>query len=197
MIQRLIAFILFILISPILTILYIWVKLDSVGPFVFRQLRLGKDKKPFWLYKIRTMKVDAEKLMASLMPKNEADGPVFKIKNDPRFTKTGRTISHMGLDETLQLINIVKGQMSFVGPRPLPIKEAKRIPTKYAARFTILPGITSLWVVHGTQHHNFDQWMSDDLKYVNNRSFLLDLEIISKSILLLLLMIWRQIRIKN
>lgn len=197
MIQRVMALMLFILISPVLAILYILVKLDSPGPFVFRQLRLGKNKEPFWLYKVRTMKVGAQLEQAKLWGKNEADGPVFKIKNDPRFTKLGKIVSKIGVDETLQLINIVKGEMAFVGPRPLPATECEKIAEKYKSRFKVLPGITSLWVIRGTQHHDFDKWMRDDLEYVNNHSLKLDLEIVSKSFVLLLLMIWRQARQKN
>lgn len=189
MIQRLSALLLLGLISPILAILYIWVKLDSKGPFVFKQLRLGKNKQPFWLYKIRTMKVGSQTKQSKLRTLNQADGPVFKIHNDPRYTKAGKIISHTGLDELLQLINIIKGEMAFVGPRPLPENEANAIPKKYQQRFNVLPGITSLWVINGAQHQNFDRWMRDDLEYVKNQNLLLDLKIIMKSAAMLLLLI--------
>jgi len=195
MIQRLVAVMMLGVFSPGLLVLYILVKLDSEGPFLFRQKRLGKDKKPFWLYKIRTMKVGADKEQTKLRGKNEADGPVFKIKNDPRYTQIGRFISHTGLDELLQLVNIIKGEMAFVGPRPLPKNEADKIKKKYQPRFSILPGITSLWVVGGAQHQDFDKWMKDDLEYVNNRSLLLDLKILRQSAVMLVLMLCRQMKL--
>lgn len=197
MIQRLSALLILGLISPVLVMLYLWVKLDSKGPFVFKQLRLGKDKQPFWLYKIRTMKVGAETQQNKLRTKNEADGPVFKIKNDPRYTRAGKIISHAGLDELLQLINIIKGEMSFVGPRPLPKNEANKVPKKYKARFTVLPGISSLWVIKGAQHHDFKAWMKDDLEYVRQRSLFLDLKIFGQSAFMLLSMLCKAIKIKK
>lgn len=194
MVQRLLALISLILTSPLLIIFFLWVKHDSKGPFVFKQLRLGKDKQPFWLYKIRTMKLNADKEQDQLKKQNEASGPVFKIKNDPRFTRAGRLISHTGLDEILQLVNILKGEMAFVGPRPLPVVEAKAISPKYKKRFRVLPGITSLWVIRGAQHQDFNRWMKDDLEYIKKRSILFDLKIILKSIQMLILMSWRQIK---
>ena len=106
------------------------VKIFSIGPVLFKQNRAGKFKKPFIIYKFRTMVTDAEKLKEAITNLNEADGPVFKIKNDPRYTLIGKFLAHTGLDELPQLINIVKGEMSFVGPRPLPINEANKIPKK-------------------------------------------------------------------
>jgi len=196
MIQRLLALVLLVFLSPAMGLLYVLVKLDSKGPFVFRQKRLGENKRPFSLYKIRTMKVGSQKEQNKLRSFNQADGPVFKIYDDPRFTRAGRLISHTGLDELLQLINIIKGEMAFVGPRPLPKKEADKIAKKYQRRFMVLPGITSLWVVRGAQHQDFASWMKDDLEYINNKSLKLDLVIIIKSIKMLILMLWRQL-IKN
>ncbi len=177
MIQRLIAFLLLILLSPLLSIFYLLVKFTSDGPFIFKQKRLGKDKKPFFIYKIRTMVVEAERLKSKLSHLNQADGPVFKIYNDPRYTKFGRFLARSGLDELLQLINIIKGEMAFVGPRPLPVDEAKKVPKKYQARFSVLPGITSLWVIRGASHRSFARWMEDDLEYVKNKSFWYDIKI--------------------
>jgi lipopolysaccharide/colanic/teichoic acid biosynthesis glycosyltransferase len=196
MIQRLLALVLLVFLSPAIGLLYVLVKLDSKGPFVFRQKRLGENKRPFSLYKIRTMKVGSQTEQNKLHTLNQADGPVFKIHDDPRFTRAGRLISHTGLDELLQLINIIKGEMAFVGPRPLPKKEADKIAKKYHRRFLVLPGITSLWVVRGAQHQDFASWMKDDLEYINNKSLKLDLVIIIKSIKMLILMLWRQL-IKN
>lgn len=152
----------------------------------FKQKRLGKNKKPFFIYKFRTMVVNAENLKSKIQNLNEADGPVFKMYNDPRYTKIGRFLAHNGLDEIPQLINIIRGEMALVGPRPLPINEAKKVPKKYERRFSVLPGITSLWVVKGADHTSFKKWMEDDLEYIKNKSFLYDLKIIIQTIWMLL-----------
>ena len=127
MFEKLLALFLLIFFSPVFFILYILIKLTSQGPFFFKQLRVGKNKKPFWIYKIRTMVENAEDLKEKIKNLNQADGPVFKVYDDPRFTKIGRFLAKIGIDELPQLINIVKGQMSFVGPRPFPLDEAKKI----------------------------------------------------------------------
>lgn len=181
---RVIAFFLLVLLSPIFFLLFVLVKLTSKGPFIFKQKRLGKDKKPFTIYKIRTMVENAEELKEKYRHLNEADGPVFKIYNDPRYTKIGKFLSHTALDELPQLVNIIKGDMSFVGPRPLPVEEAEKIPEKYSARFSVLPGITSPWVVEGAHRLTFDKWMKLDLEYVKKRSLWYDIKIMSRTILL-------------
>ncbi|MFZ2026359.1 MAG: sugar transferase [Microgenomates group bacterium] len=168
--ERVCAGILLIFFLPLLCVLYIVVRLTSRGPFLFTQLRIGKNKKPFWIYKIRTMVVGAEGLQARYKNKNEADGPVFKMRNDPRYTRVGKFLSHSALDELPQLINIVRGEMAFVGPRPLPKKEALRIPKKYHVRFTVLPGMTSTWIVNGAHSLTFKQWMELDSEYVRHNS---------------------------
>jgi len=183
--QRLIALILLILLFPLLLLLFLIVRLTSSGPFIFRQKRLGKDKKPFFIYKIRTMVIDAENLKSKVQNLNEADGPVFKIHDDPRYTKFGRFLAHSGLDELPQLINIIKGEMIFIGPRPLPVDEANKVSKKYDQRFFVLPGISSPWVVKGTDHSDFDKWMKLDLEYVKNKNFWYDLKIGFKTIKLL------------
>jgi len=180
---RLIALFLLILTSPLLAALFIIVKLTSKGPFVFRQKRIGKDLKPFTIYKIRTMVKEAESIKAEIRHLNEIDGPVFKIKDDPRYTKIGKLIAYYGLDEILQLVNIIKGEMNFVGPRPLPIDEAKQIPQKYQDRFKIKPGITSLWIVQGAHNLTFAQWMESDLEYLKRKNWQLDLYIIVLTLL--------------
>ncbi len=177
LLEKFIALIILFLSLPLLVILFLLVKITSKGPFIFKQKRLGKDKKPFFIYKIRTMVENAEKLKAKIKHRNEADGPVFKIADDPRYTKVGKFLAKTGLDELPQLINILKGEMSFVGPRPLPVEEALKVPKKYEKRFSVLPGITSLWVVKGAYHHSFKNWMIDDLEYVKNKSFWYDLKI--------------------
>lgn len=168
--ERVCASILFILLLPVLCVLYIVVKLTSQGPFLFRQLRIGKHKKPFWIYKIRTMVMGAEGLQARYMDKNEADGPVFKMRNDPRYTVVGKFLSHSALDEIPQLINVIRGEMALVGPRPLPKKEALKVPKKYDARFLVLPGMTSTWIVEGAHSLTFKQWMELDCAYARHNS---------------------------
>ncbi|OGK48580.1 hypothetical protein A3A93_03885 [Candidatus Roizmanbacteria bacterium RIFCSPLOWO2_01_FULL_38_12] len=186
MIQRLLALVLLILNVPLLAVIFIFIKLTSKGPFLFKQSRVGKNKKPFTLYKIRTMVTDAEILKNKYRDRNQADGPVFKIFDDPRYTKIGKLLSHSGLDELPQLINIIKGEMAFVGPRPLPLNEARRIPKKYNDRFKILPGITSSWVVNGSHNLTFKEWMELDLKYIKNHNLLVDLNIAVKTLLIIM-----------
>jgi len=193
--ERLLALFLLIFLSPLFVILYILVKFISQGPFLFKQLRAGKNKKPFWIYKIRTMVENAEDLKEKIKHLNQADGPVFKVYDDPRFTKIGRFLAKIGIDELPQLINIVKGQMSFVGPRPLPLDEAKKIPKKYEKRFLVLPGIFSSWVAYGAFHNDFKKWMELDLKDVENKSFWYDLKIVIKSFGFVLKLIIRSVKI--
>jgi lipopolysaccharide/colanic/teichoic acid biosynthesis glycosyltransferase len=194
--ECLLAFFLLIFLSPLFVILYILVKLTSKGPFLFKQLRAGKNKKPFWIYKIRTMVKDAENLKEKIKHLNQANGPVFKIYDDPRLTKIGQFLTKIGIDELPQLINIVKGQMSFVGPRPLPLDEAKKIPKKYEKRFSVLPGIFSSWVAYSAFHNNFKKWMELDLKDVENKSFWYDLKIVIRSVGFVLKLVLK-LKIKN
>jgi len=168
--EQLFAGILFIIFLPLLCILYILVRITSHGPFLYKQERLGKDKKPFLIYKIRTMIEGADKLQTKFKNQNEADGPVFKIRNDPRYTRIGAFLSHSALDELPQLINILRGDMSFVGPRPLPKKEARLVPKKYHLRFSVLPGMTSSWVVQGSHNLPFKKWMELDCENARHSS---------------------------
>jgi lipopolysaccharide/colanic/teichoic acid biosynthesis glycosyltransferase len=176
--ERLFALVIFIFFLPLLLVLYAAVKLTSKGPFIFRQKRVGKDKKSFIIYKIRTMVEDAENLKHKIKNQNEAEGPVFKIRHDPRYTKVGKFLSHMAIDEIPQLVNIIKGEMAFVGPRPLPIDEAAKVPKKYDKRFSVLPGMTSSWIVSGAHSLSFAKWMALDLEYVEKKSFFYDLKIV-------------------
>jgi lipopolysaccharide/colanic/teichoic acid biosynthesis glycosyltransferase len=183
MIERLFAIFLVLIFSPLLLIISLFVFVISGSPIFFKQKRLGKNKKVFFIYKFRTMKRNAEKSKKTLSSLNEADGPVFKIQDDPRYTNIGKILSRLGLDELPQLINIIKGDMSFVGPRPLPIKEALHIPQKYQLRFSVLPGVTSLWVINGGHSLSFKKWMELDSNYIKNRSMWLYWNIISRTIL--------------
>lgn len=189
LISRFLALALFLLLTPIWLFLCIFVKATSRGPFIYKQKRLGKDKTPFTLYKIRTMVDEADNIKKNYVHLNEADGPVFKIRHDPRYTKVGKFLSHTGLDELPQLFNVVKGEMSFVGPRPLPVEEALKVPAKYRARFSVLPGITSSWILNGAHRLNFEDWMNLDLEYVKKKNLGLDVYIGVKTLLLLILLI--------
>ncbi len=167
---------------PVFIVTAILIKIDSPGPIIFKQKRTGKDGKPFTIYKFRTMINKAEKLQGKYLSLNEADGPVFKIKNDPRFTPLGKKLAFSGLDELPQLFNVLKKDMSLVGPRPLPVNEAQKIPEKYKkARESELPGIVSPWVTNGRHKLSFTNWMNSDLDYVNQITFLQDLKIMVKT----------------
>jgi lipopolysaccharide/colanic/teichoic acid biosynthesis glycosyltransferase len=192
MIQRLIALFLLILLLPLWIIFCVFIKIDSKGPCIFKQKRMGKDKKIFTMYKLRTMVWNAESLKKKLMKLNEVDGPVFKIKNDPRFTRFGKVLSDTGLDELPQLVNIIKGEIAFVGPRPLPVKEALKVPKKYKKRFEVLPGVTSPWVLKGQHELNFSKWMELDLIYIKNKSGIYDLKISLATVFLVLKLIWKK-----
>ena len=123
----------------------------------------------------------ADKLQDRLKKENEADGPVFKIRNDPRYTHIGRFLSHSALDELPQLINIIKGDMAFVGPRPLPQREAMQVPKKYQIRFSVLPGMTSSWIVNGAHKLTFKKWMELDCGYVRHKSLYQDMVILMQT----------------
>ncbi len=183
MISRFIALIILFLSIPFWPWLYLAVKTTSSGPFLFKQKRVGLRKKTFTMYKIRTMNLGAEKIQGKYKHLNEADDPVFKIKNDPRFTSIGKYLSKTAIDELPQLINVLKGDMAMVGPRPLPPNEAQKIPAKYQKRFTVLPGMTSLWIIKGAHKLSFNKWMELDLQYVKSKSNYHDLKIIFTTIL--------------
>jgi lipopolysaccharide/colanic/teichoic acid biosynthesis glycosyltransferase len=191
--SRLLALILLIFLLPFLIILYFFVTISSRGGFLFKQKRAGKNKSVFILYKIRTMVENAELLKSKLYHLNETDKPVFKIYNDPRYTGIGKFLSHTGLDELPQLINVIKGEMNFVGPRPLPVGEAQQVPKKYQKRFSVLPGITSPWVLQGAHKLSFRSWMESDLDYIENKSIINDSIILGKSFLLVLTFIFRKV----
>jgi len=195
--DKLIAIIFLVILSPFFIILYILVRFTSKGSFIFKQKRMGKNGKEFDIYKIRTMVDNAEQIKAKIIDKNEADGPVFKIRNDPRYTRIGRWLSRTGIDELPQLINIIKGDMEFVGPRPLPVNEAKKISKKYKQRFDVKPGITSLWVIEGAKHDSFNRWMKQDLEYVKNKSIIYDINICFWTVLMLFKLLWQNIKLKK
>ncbi len=139
------------------------------------------------------MIIDADKLQSMYKNNNEVDGPAFKIRNDPRFTKIGRFLSHTGLDELPQFLNILKGDMNLVGPRPLPSYEYSQIDDKYKKRSLVKPGILSPWVINGYHKNTFTDWMNSDLKYVKEKSWKYDLEILRKGMCLVFELFGREI----
>ncbi len=192
-IKKIIAIILLTSILPFLCLISIVIRFTSKGPFIFKQKRAGKGKKPFFIYKIRTMVIDADNLKQNIYHLNQSDGPVFKIRNDPRYTKVGKFLSHTGLDEITQLVNIIKGEMDFVGPRPLPVEEAEKISNKFAKRFSILPGMTSPWIIKGAHSLSFNQWMNLDLQYVKYKSLLYDISIFFNTLKIIILLIIKKV----
>ena len=164
--------------GPIIIAISLLIKKENGGPVFFIQKRIGKNGKEFKLIKFRTMKKDAEKLKSKYLHLNDADGPVFKITNDPRYTKFGRFLARTGLDELPQLINVLKGEMSLVGPRPLPIYEANKLTKSQKIRELVKPGITSSWVVQGAHKLSFKRWMELDKEYVRNATLAQDIKIL-------------------
>lgn len=173
-----------LLTGPLLGMLAIGIKLTSPGPIFFKQLRGGKNGKPFTMYKLRSMRTDAAMLQAELAVHNQMSGPVFKIENDPRITRFGKFLRKTSLDELPQLFNVLKGEMSLVGPRPLPIYEVEKFETTaQRRRLSMKPGLTCLWQVNGRSScTNFDQWVLLDLKYIDQWSLWLDFKILLRTI---------------
>jgi len=170
------------LLSPLLLTIAALVKITSRGPVLFRQVRAGLHGRPFVFLKFRSMRVDAEALKSALAPFNEMDGPAFKLTNDPRVTPLGRWLRKTSLDELPQLLNILRGEMSFVGPRPAVLDEVRRYEPWQRRRLSMPPGLTCLWQVSGRNELTFDEWMRLDLEYIDNWSLWLDLRIVFKTI---------------
>lgn len=165
--------------APLLCAIAVAIKRDSPGPVFFVQPRVGRGKRPFPLVKFRTMQVRSESRMAELAHLNEAHGPVFKIRQDPRVTPLGRFLRRTSLDELPQLLNVFLGHMSLVGPRPLPLRDVAGFTVDWQRRrFSVKPGITCLWQISGRSELTFEQWMKLDMLYIDRRSLLLDMEIL-------------------
>lgn len=171
-----------IVLSPLLLVVALVIRLTSDGPVLFAQERVGMNKRLFKLYKFRSMYVDAEERRRELEHLNEMDGPVFKIKNDPRVTPIGRFIRKTSIDELPQLLNVLRGQMSLVGPRPPLLAEVDRYDWLYRRRLSIKPGITCLWQISGRNEITFRQWMEMDKAYIDNWSLWLDIKILAKTV---------------
>jgi lipopolysaccharide/colanic/teichoic acid biosynthesis glycosyltransferase len=172
-----------IFLSPVFLLLGILIKIDSRGPVFFLQERIGLRGRKFKVYKFRTMVVDAEKLLAKLKAENEADGPVFKMKHDPRITRIGSFLRKTGLDELPQLINVFKGEMSLIGPRPPLEHEVKEYKRWQLRRLSVKPGITCTWQVVPDRHNvSFEEWMKLDMGYIDNWNILKDVKLFIKTL---------------
>ena len=169
-----------ILLAPLALLISLAIVLDSPGDgAIFRQRRVGRDGKLFWLYKFRTMCPDAEEQLNELLSQNQMDGPVFKIKGDPRITRVGRFLRKTSLDELPQLLNVLQGDMSIVGPRPALPREVELYSDYQRQRLYVTPGLSCYWQT--APHRNemsFDEWVALDLKYIQERSFWVDWKII-------------------
>lgn len=188
---------------PIMISIFILLRLLNHKPIFFKQKRVGKNGKVFTLIKFRTMLVGAEILQNKYKHLNISDGPTFKIPNDPRYTKFGKFLAKSGLDELPQLINVLRGEMSLVGPRPLPVYEANNLTKEQKIREVVLPGITSSWVINGAHGLKFSEWMKLDRQYVESANLLTDIQILTKtayiisSIGLRKLFVWVSYKPKN
>jgi exopolysaccharide biosynthesis polyprenyl glycosylphosphotransferase len=181
------ALVLLIALSPLLLVLALLIKLTSKGPVFYRQARCGLGGRKFTLHKFRSMRPDADLRREELEALNELDGPVFKIRSDPRCTPVGRFMRKFSLDELPQLVNILKGEMSFVGPRPPLPEEVEKYEPWQRRRLRMPPGLTCLWALEGRSQLSFRRWMELDLQYIDNWSFALDWKILLKTIPVVLL----------
>ncbi|MSD83871.1 sugar transferase [Lactobacillus curvatus] len=169
--------------SPLFIIVMMMIKMsEPQAPIFFSQVRLGKNKKPFKIYKFRTMRVGAEKQINSLLEKNEVEGAMFKMKNDPRVTKVGAFLRKTSIDEFPQLFNVLKGDMALVGPRPPLPREVAKYNSYELQRLTITPGCTGLWQVSGRNELDFKEMVELDLHYIQIRSLMTDIKIMIKTI---------------
>lgn len=181
MLKYLFLILLIIVLSPVYIVLSLLVWFFSGLPIFYSQYRIGLNGRKFKLYKFRTMINNAETKQRELNYLNEANGPVFKIRNDPRLTSIGKFLSHSGLDELPQLFNILKGEMNFIGPRPLPVFEANKIDLKYKIRReSVKPGLLSPWILDGYHRLSFNKWMENDIMYIRNKSFIYDFKMFLK-----------------
>ncbi|QQE78740.1 sugar transferase [Alicyclobacillus sp. SO9] len=171
-----------VVVSPVLLVIALAIKLDDGGPVFFAQNRVGLHKQSFKMFKFRSMVVDAEERKKALQAYNEMSGPVFKMKNDPRITRMGRFLRKTSLDELPQLFNVLKGDMSLVGPRPPLPSEVDDYDYVHLRRLSVKPGITCTWQISGRNEIDFEQWMSLDLAYIDNWTFFSDVVILFKTI---------------
>jgi lipopolysaccharide/colanic/teichoic acid biosynthesis glycosyltransferase len=176
------AFIGLVIAAPIIAVAAILIKLDSEGAVFYRQVRLGLKQKPFVFYKLRSMHDGAHATRHKILHLNEVDGPVFKMTNDPRITRVGRFIRKTSIDELPQLINVLRGDMSLVGPRPPLAEEVAKYEPWQRRRLDVKPGVSCLWQISGRSTLGFDEWMRLDMEYIRRMSFRLDLHILLRTI---------------
>lgn len=178
-----VSIILLLFLAPLMTLIALLVKFSSKGPVIYKQARVGLRGRQFDLYKFRTMVADADRIRNDLESKNEMDGPVFKIKDDPRITKIGRILRRTGFDELPQLINVLKGEMSLIGPRPPLKSETEKYKRWQLRRLSVKPGLSCFWqIIPDRNNVKFDKWMEMDLAYIDNWSPRLDFIILVKTI---------------
>lgn len=170
------------LLLPMFIIIAVLIKIEDMGPVFFKQERVGKAGKSFYMYKFRSMIVNADDKLESLSERNEAVGPLFKIKDDPRMTRVGKLLRKTSLDEFPQLINVLKGEMSLVGPRPALPSEVQQYKPIHKERLQVLQGMTGLWQISGRSNLTFDQMIDLDLEYVHRRSLWFDLYLVLMTI---------------
>ncbi|QEG40234.1 sugar transferase [Roseimaritima ulvae] len=171
-----------VLAAPVIVLAAIAIRTTSPGPALFGQRREGRYGRPFTIYKLRTMVVDAEQQLDAIRSHSERDGPAFKMSNDPRVTRLGRWLRSTCLDELPQLWNVLRGDMSLVGPRPLPIEESRACQTWQRRRLDIRPGLTCVWQIDKRRAENFDHWMRMDLNYVDGRSLWQDFSLLARTV---------------
>jgi len=184
--DRFMAGLALLLLSPVLVVVAMAIKLADKGPALFTQTRVGKDGRTFKIYKFRTMVVDAEARLTELKPANDLDGVLFKLRRDPRITPIGAKLRKYSIDEFPQFINVVKGEMSLVGPRPALPAEAAKYADHVHRRLVVKPGLTGMWQVNGRSELSWDESVRLDLRYVENWSFALDLQILWKTVAVVL-----------
>ena len=177
-----VATLILIIVSPILLAVAIAIKLEDHGPVLFRSRRVGVDETAFDCFKLRTMGVDAQARQAELEQRNEADGALFKMREDPRVTRIGAFLRRFSIDEFPQLFNVLRGEMSLVGPRPLPERDYALLDDVHKKRYLVLPGVTGLWQVSGRSEVGFDELVRLDFSYIESWSVWLDIEILIKTI---------------
>jgi exopolysaccharide biosynthesis polyprenyl glycosylphosphotransferase len=174
---------LLVIFSPLFFVVAVLVKLTSPGPIFFCQIRVGLNKRKFNIYKFRTMVANAEQLQDQLLSMNEMSGPVFKIERDPRVTPLGRVLRNTSIDELPQLFNVLKGDMSLVGPRAMSLRDYQLFDKDWQRRrFSVKPGITCLWQIHGRNSIPFEEWMELDMQYIDTWSLWLDLKILVQTV---------------
>ena len=172
-----------VVLAPLFVLITALIKATSLGPVFFSQTRYGLNKRRFSMFKFRSMVPDAEQRQAALEHLNETGGPVFKISKDPRVTPIGRLLRRTSLDELPQLFNVLRGEMSLVGPRPLPMRDVSKFAElSLVRRFSVKPGMTGLWQVSGRSNTSFDSWIKLDLYYIDHWSLLMDVRILMRTL---------------